>query len=159
MNGEQTQKNWFQRHKVLTGIIGVFLFIMIVGSLAEDKPSTSTAPNTAAVSQPAEPPVEMTAIALYEEFETNEVATQQKYANKRLQVSGTIDTIGTDILESPYVTLQSRNEFISAVQCMFDKSDAGTLVNLKKNQKVVLVGSAPSKLINVVLKDCQVVTQ
>jgi hypothetical protein len=163
MNTDNASKNWLQRHKILSGILMIVFFIILIGSFGEGNTTNPTVKNTTtenvASSQPAEPPIEITAIALYNEFETNTVAAQQKYANKLLKVSGTIDTIGTDIIGAPYVTLRSNNEFISALQCAFDRSDADTLVNLKKDQRVVLSGMSPSKTINILMQHCQVVSQ
>lgn len=45
MNSDNTSKNWFQRHKILTGILCVIAFIYIVGSVAEDKKTESLAPS------------------------------------------------------------------------------------------------------------------
>jgi len=158
MNTENAQKNWFQRHKILSGILGIILFFVIVGSFSNkdgssSNPSTTQTQNTT----PAEPPIETTAIALYDEFEENQVAAEQKYKGKTIIVSGTIDSIGTDILNTPYVSLRSSNEFITAVQCMFDRSDSDTLVSLKKDQKIKLSGTSPSKLLQVIMRNCQVV--
>ena len=38
---EQKKKNWFARHKILTGILGVFLFIILISSLGSDDTSDS----------------------------------------------------------------------------------------------------------------------
>jgi len=146
---------------VLIGLIGAS---MSSGSASssdstsnkDGSPSDSSATQTQNTA-PAEPPIEITAIALYDEFEENQVAAEQKYKGKTLIVSGTVDSIGTDILNTPYVSLRSSNEFLTAVQCMFDRSDSNALVSLKKDQKIKLSGTVSSKLLHVIMKNCQVV--
>ncbi|MFX0537201.1 DUF4352 domain-containing protein [Ornithinimicrobium sp. Y1847] len=51
---QPTKKSWFARHKILTGILGLFVFFMIIGALAGDgddvTPSAAPTPTSA---QPA----------------------------------------------------------------------------------------------------------
>ncbi len=72
--------------------------------------------------------------ALTSEYEANEVEADDKYKNKVIVVEGVIDTIGKDILRTPYVVLKGSGSF--GVQCMFDYSalTQSSLKSLKRGE-------------------------
>ena len=110
---------------------------------AADKPATSDSA------------IAVSASDLLEDYEANEVAADQRYKDRQLIVTGKIDTIGKDILDSMYVTLESGKEFgITSVQCMFDDSNAASLAQLRKGATVTVSGTCNGKLGNVLLRDC-----
>ena len=55
---EKSGKNWFARHKVLTGIIIFFVLVGIAGALGDDKKPETKANNTSTTSQQATAPAE-----------------------------------------------------------------------------------------------------
>jgi hypothetical protein len=60
--------------------------------------------------------VRVTATDLIRQYESNEVAADNQYKGKALAVSGTIEKVGKDIMDAPYVTMRSeRFAFSSAV--------------------------------------------
>jgi hypothetical protein len=59
------------------------------------------------------------ATALYAAFEANEVRANQALKGKEIRVRGTIERIGTDILNSPYVALDAGERFLFGVQQCF----------------------------------------
>ena len=75
---------------------------------------------------------------------------------RNLRVTGTVESIGKDILDSPYVVLKSGAEYsIGGVQCVFDDNAPG-LSGLTKGQTVTLTGLCKGKSIgSVLLKDCR----
>ena len=107
----------------------------------------------------AEPAIEVTAIALVAEFKENAVAAEQKYGEKRIRVTGVVNSVDKDILDTPYVALSGDQYGINNVQCMFPKDRAGDLVSFKKDTRATVEGVFSSNLINVLLKDCTVVTE
>jgi hypothetical protein len=145
------QKTWF---KVAAGAcVGLWALIALVSG---DKPKDASKD---AVQAEEAKPVEATKVSattLYSDYEANEVAADEKYKGKVLEVSGTINSIGKDILNTPYVALTTNN-VISTVQCMFEKSEADKLVELKKNTKITVHGEIQGKLGNIVLKNCEIV--
>ena len=72
---------------------------------------------------------------LMQAYVDNKVAADINYKGKILVVSGTIDTIGKDILGAPYVTLKT-NELIHSTQCFFQRKDEASLVSLQKGQNI-----------------------
>ncbi|HEX8919916.1 MAG TPA: hypothetical protein VF766_00470 [Pyrinomonadaceae bacterium] len=152
------KKTWFY-------IIGGLLAIGIVGAIMEkqkpqsDSPTAASQSSTAPVSSNATTnvpaPIPVTATALYQDYEANEVAADEKYKGKTLAVSGTVDSIGKDITDTMYVTLNSGKQYsITNVQCMFDDEHKNALSRLSKGQKITIKGRCDGKLGNVFLKDC-----
>lgn len=99
--------------------------------------------------------IKVTAEQLYSEYKENEVAADQKYKGKMLEVSGTINNIGKDIVDNMYITLDT-GELIASVQCYFKKSEEETVAGLKKGQEVTVVGKGDGFLLNAQVKDCKI---
>lgn len=159
---QPNEKSWFAKHKILTGLLVLFV-LGILGSLLGDEPSSTTqtkaiAQNTPEQTQPEPEYIEVTAAQLFADYEANEVAADAKYQDAAIKVTGTIGDIGKDILDTPYVTLTTENSFLN-VQCMFDKADASALVDLQKNQRITLTGEVSGKLGNLLIKDCRIAEQ
>lgn len=141
-------------------VLAVIVLFIIIGSSGSSSTPTQVAnnnSNTAPVTQPEET-IKITAVKLSEEYDANKVAADAKYKDKLLEVSGTIDSIGKDILDTPYVTLQGRQYSLFGLQCMFAKSDEAELATLSKGQSIVLQGRVSGELIgNVLAKGCKIV--
>jgi putative nucleic acid binding protein len=90
---------------------------------------------------------------MFAEFEANEIRANQLFKGKPLMVSGRIQTIGTDILGTPFIALETDNAIFS-VQAMFTKKDEPSLANLQQGQRVVVNCTCSGKLGNVILRDC-----
>ena len=90
---------------------------------------------------------------LYGEYKANEVAADAKYKGQTVVVSGTIQNIGKDILDSAYVVIGGRG-FLDGVQCSFSKGDESDVARLSKGQLITVEGEVYGKLGNVLLKKC-----
>lgn len=104
------------------------------------QPAAIDAP-AAYAAAPAEPKAEEPAIAvtsadLFKAYEENEIAADQQYKGKRLEVTGTITGIDSDLMDKPVVRLNTPNEFMSAGASGLPLEVAATL---KKGQKVTLL--------------------
>lgn len=141
--------------KKLFWIIAVIVIIIWAGSSGSKKNTNSTNTQGAPTAQ-TEVATKVTATTLMKDYEANEVAADQKYKNKLLEVTGTINTIGKDLLDNPYISLVSNNPILG-VQCMFDKDKASELASLSKGASVTLQGTDSGKMGNIVLKDCTIV--
>lgn len=126
----------------------IFIFLIIFFSNVFDKFNK----NKIKAIQNA-PELQVSAETLMSDYESNEVAADGKYKNKNIRVSGVIDNIGKDILDTPYVTLKT-NKNLFSVQCMFDNSSEAVLATLRKDQELTMVGQVSGKLGNIILKDC-----
>ena len=71
--------------------------------------------------------VRISADKLLLEYQGNEIAADQKYRGRILQVSGMATSIGKNILDKPYSALGSGDKWeVGCVQCLFDVKDKKT---------------------------------
>jgi len=100
--------------------------------------------------------IEISARALYAAYNANEVAADNQYKSKLIAVTGTIDNIGKDILGDPYISLIA-GEYLQRVNCYFSEKDNNVIAQLKKNQKITIVGKCGGfSLMSVVIKNCEI---
>lgn len=134
--------------------LGVF---MLIGSLG--KPSQNgQAQNVQDIANP-EPTYTVTALALASEYKANEVAADAKYKGQLIEISGRVDTIGKDIVDTPYIAFETENpyEVINRIQCMFRDADTASLSTVSKGQSITLRGTVSGALGNIIIKDCRIV--
>lgn len=91
-----------------------------------------------------------TAPNLYQEYDENEVVADEKYKDKKIAVTGTIQDIGKDVMDDAYITLNTDNYGI--VQCSFNNSKM--VRTLSKGDRITVVGNCSGKTLgNVILFD------
>jgi hypothetical protein len=100
--------------------------------------------------------IEVTSIKLYREYEQNEISADNKYKGNFVKVTGIIDDIGKDILDSMYITLKG-SEFIGGVQVFFEDEDNGVVATLSKNTRVTVVCKVDGLMMNVLCNDAVLV--
>lgn len=77
------------------------------------------------VSQPSSTAIayiDITASQLLSEYQNNEVAADLKYKGRMLRVSGIVESVGTDILGSPYIVVVESAGDWSGVQCVYPQT-------------------------------------
>lgn len=156
---ENQQKIPFHKNKWFWVIIALVFFYWI-GSSNVAKQRALNVDSSKKTVEPVKTeeikPVVVTASVLTREYEANEVAADQKFMGKTVEVTGVVDSIAKDILNTPYVTLEGNRQYGTRVQCMFNKGDEAKLATLSKGQKIKLVGTVKSgKLFNVLVDDCR----
>jgi len=96
--------------------------------------------------------IKVSAEDLYQEYKDNSVAAGQKYKGKQVEVTGSIDDFGTDIMGRPYITFG----FLET-QAVFNKSYASQLAELKKGQEIIVQCKASgSPLGYPILESCSI---
>ena len=136
-------------------VLAVFVFLMVIGSSNAPKNTNSTGTGTPVVTEESAIPV--TAAQVMRDYNANEVAADDQYKGKIVEVSGTITTIGKDILDTPYVALGTGENSFFSIQCMFEKSDQTQLATLSKDTRITLRGRVSGKLGNIIIRECSVV--
>lgn len=71
-------------------------------------------------------------------YEENQVSGDQKYFDKKMNVTGTISKINSGIGNVPYLSMAGPRMFSSAV-ARFERPDIDRIAKLKKGQKISLV--------------------
>lgn len=80
----------------------------------------------------------VSAAQIAQAYEENTVAADQMFKDKWFRVSGVVDSINTDFLGKPYITLKGGvNQFMEP-QFGFDKDQASIVAGIRKGSKVVL---------------------
>lgn len=107
-------------------------------------------------SAPEEPAITVSAAELVSEYDANEVAADNRYKGKMVQVSGVVHNIGKDIFNNMFVTLQSGHP-LQCVQVFFDDSHAGEIAGLSKGTSLTVKGRCHGLMMNVLVKDAHLV--
>lgn len=148
-------------NKVILIIVGLFALTSLVVILAISAVFVGYSPSrtsTSASSTDKSTPIAVTAPVLVADYEANEIAADRKYKGQILEITGVVDSIGKDILDSMYVTLDSDERFgITNVQCFFDKSEETNLAALSKGRSLTVRGRCDGKFGNVLIKECAIV--
>lgn len=137
------------------------IVVLVLGSIgsSSDSSKQSVTSNTApSASEQPKAAIKVTALALSSAYKDNEVAADAKYKGQTVEITGTVDTIGKDILDTPYIALATTQyAIIDRIQCMFSKSDEPQLATVTKGQNITLRGEVSGKMGNVVVNGCSIV--
>ena len=90
----------------------------------------------------ADAPIEVrvTARQMYDDYESNKIAANQKYDGKVLAVSGTVEDFGGGDGEAYYVDLVTGDFTLESVRCHFSQSHLSDLTSIAKGDRVTLRG-------------------
>lgn len=140
-------------------LLAIIVVIVIAASGGGDGSSgTSSTGFNQANTAPAEQAIAVTATKLYADYKANEISADNTYKGKLVEVSGTVDNIGKDLFDKPYVSLKT-GEIIGSVQCMLDDAAIAEASALAEGTKVTMQGRVSGLLGNVLVKDCTLVTK
>lgn len=142
-------KKWILKHKILAGILAFFLFAAFMSAIAGEE---SANPPTLASEQPEEI-IEVSANALVNAYLANEIAADQQYKGKTLEVVGFVKSVGKDILDKPYITFESI-DLIRSVQCYLNASEVDKAATLKEGFPIKVKGRNSGLSMNILIKDC-----
>jgi tRNA_anti-like len=127
--------------------IASLVILLIFGVLAAG--SINTDSDTKQVRSKT-PDYGLSANELYNEYKANEVAADAKFKGKVVVVSGTIDSIGKDLMDQAYVVIGGKG-FLDGVQCTFTKGEESSVARLSKGQHVTIKGEVAGKMGNVLV--------
>ena len=134
--------------KNIKSLLSIFLFIIIgFGSLDEFE-NLNKSPKVTSDSNPS---VTISASKLYKEYNENEIAADEKYKGKIIEVTGVIRDIGNDIMDNAYITLVG-NEYFGDIQCYFNEKSV--VAKLSKGKRITVIGSCSGLMINVQINNC-----
>ena len=161
------QRNWFIRHPILTVLL-VFFILGIIGAAGGKQTSineatTSEEPIVQEVkTEETIPPTEIQLITisaskLFAAYEENAIKADEMYKDKILEVSGISGNISKDITDTMYVTLKTDN-LLGSIQCYLPENEKDKAMSLKPDKQITVRGRNSGKLINILLKDCVIIS-
>jgi hypothetical protein len=122
------------------------------------EPSPSSRRNHRSESSEPTPAIKTSAIQLVNDYKANEVAADQTYKGKIVEVSGVIESVAKDIMDTMYVSLHGGAEFeFRGVQCYFASKNTARLARLSKGLPITIKGQCDGLMGNVLLKNCIIV--
>jgi TM2 domain-containing membrane protein YozV len=142
---------------VVVGILALFVVLALLGggSTTSSRYTTSSAPSARQTDDFA--PTDISAPALVAAYEQNEIAADQQYKGRRLVVAGTVEKIGKDILDTPYLSLEGGTGHLFGVQAMFPKSAQDQLAEQSIGAAVKVRCQIDGKLVVVIGRNCALV--
>jgi len=95
----------------------------------------------------------VTAAEIVDEYESNEVAAQQKYGDKIVEITGIVDDIGLDIMDDPYITIGSGGDWeVVQVQAML--AEGVDAASVESGSEITIKGKVSSKMMNILVDGC-----
>lgn len=85
----------------------------------------------------------------------NEVAGDEALKGRWFKVSGVVESVGKDILGTPYLLLRGPQDHFRQVQCVFTDPSASGLSSVRPGQAVVVFGRGAGLMMNVQMKECE----
>lgn len=150
---------------VVLAFIFLYVFLLVLSSAingTDDTTTTGSGDSSVSSLQKSEPEIEyieVTANDLWNAFDDNEVAAEEKYNGKPVKVTGVISEINSaGTLTSANILLKADGAFLGCVQCNFNSSNAKALANLQKGQSVTITGTCGKlSITNIMISGCKVV--
>ncbi|MFJ2365833.1 hypothetical protein ACIPIN_19360 [Pseudomonas sp. NPDC087697] len=136
------------------------VFVSMQGGSSSRSSSTSSASTSSSVSAPAPEPAKEQAMQvgigqILSDYKGNEVAADNRYKGRLIQVTGAVGDIKKDFTNNLYVTLGTGAMYeLPSVQAFFDDSMNQQLGNLRKGQKITVVCRVKGLMMNVLAEDC-----
>lgn len=141
------------------GYLALSIFLVYQGGNSAQNTYTARKDAYSASTPAAEPAKEQVMQVnigkILSDYEGNEVAADNQYKGRLIQVTGLVSDIKKDITNSLYVTLGTGAAFeIPAFQAFFDDSMNSQLGALRKGQKLTVVCRVKGLMMNVLAEDC-----
>ena len=128
------------------------LAIYVAFQVADRKPRPRPKPTSVRAQKET---VQVDAVTLGAAYAANEIAADQKYKGRQLVVSGTVNAIRRDVLDSMYVTLAGSPRSFREVQCFFSDQQGAQLAQLSVGQWLTVTGRCDGLFGNVLIRDCR----
>ena len=134
--------------KNIKSLISFFLFVIIAFGSLDEFENLDQSPKVPSDSNPS---VTISASKLYKEYNENEIAADEKYKGKIIEVTGVIRDIGNDIMDNAYITLVG-DEYFGDIQCYFNEKSV--VAKLSKGKRITVIGSCSGLMMNVQINNC-----
>lgn len=159
---KQTNKKFYKRWWFWAIVMLVLIILGRASTEKSEQPSTvePTTPDAALETAPAEEP-ETSYIDAYDiisAYVENTVTADSLYRDKTLEIQGKVSDIGKDLIDTPFLTIRGSRFTFEGMRCNFSKADEDLLMNVEKNQDIVVRGKIEGeKLGTVLVSNCEIV--
>jgi hypothetical protein len=144
--------------KRLLAVLFIGVGVVLLGSVSSCS-STASSPTSPppTASYLASDATTVTAPALFAAYKKDKAASDKLYKGKLLEVTGTIDEVGTDpMFQAPEVMLSSGATVQApGVDCIFEPRYAAQVAKLQKGATLAVQGTCDGYAVNVLLLHCQ----
>jgi hypothetical protein len=138
------------------GVVVVGLVGFAVAGGNSSSPSQQPQQEPATPPEAETPPMNVTARALWEAYDANEVSADDKFKGKKLLVDGVIASIDKDLFDNILVRLVGGNRY-STVDATIREVDKAKAAELKKGQRISLTCMGDGKIMSSpMLKPCMI---
>lgn len=139
----------------MISIIVLIALVVIIGMMSGGDNNDQPANNTVETATLDEPLIVVSAREIASDYDDNEVAADQKYKGKILEVSGIVASIDSSVGDQAIVQLVGKNEF-QTVSTQGNNDFTQYATTLKKGQNIVLICKGDGEVIGFPqLKNCQ----
>ncbi|MHB8124624.1 MAG: OB-fold protein [Desulfitobacteriaceae bacterium] len=142
------QRNFFGKHKIITGILAIVIIAGIGSAMggeggsktttADSSKATANTPTT--TQQPKEDPMVVTVDKLVEDLDGNALSASETYNGKYVEVTGELSVIDS---AGKYFTINplSGAFTLTGVQCRITQEQKGTVAKFTSKQKLTVTGT------------------
>jgi hypothetical protein len=131
-------------------VFGMWLFFVLACSQGGTSTSSSSAPASAER--------QVTAEALFKSYQSNEVAADNSFKGRIIDVTGKVDHIAKGLISGGRVLLDSgTGSVMFYVQCEFEDDQVQSLASLQNGQTATFRCKGNGKIGSVMMEDCRVV--
>ena len=154
------QKKTIYLLTVSVSLIGILFFVGFAISMLLQESSPTAPPDTSLTSaSELSPPVlegtEVTVDELLNAYQVDRKAAEAQYKGEILLVTGTVGSIGINLVGVPFVKLAGNSVEAWRVQCIFDKDYESELAEVKRGERITIQGKCNDYLPpDVAMKDC-----
>lgn len=141
----------------LNTVLALGLMFVVVAACSRGRKTSSSPTSNARETSASESaaPGQITAQELFDAYQEDKDAADEKYKGQVITVSGTIDRVKTGPSGDPYVTMKT-SSVVLRVQFLFKKSDERAVFELKEGQQATIRGTVYGRIGNVLLRDCEI---
>ncbi len=138
------QRNWFVKHKILTGILILVVIVMISNMPGGDKNlstnSNSNTPNKITTNAPKPSPVIVKTDTLVDALKENALNASNIYKDKYIELTGRLSNIDSS---GKYISLSPINDDFSftTIMCYVTQEQQDIVAGLKKDNLVTVIGT------------------
>lgn len=140
------QRNWFVKHKILTGILAIVVIAMISNVSGGDKNSSTNSNSntsnktTTNVDAPKPSPIIVKTDTLVNALKENALNASNTYRDKYVELTGRLSNIDSS---GKYISLEPINDDFSLtnIMCYVTQEQQDIVAGLKKDALVTVVGT------------------